>query len=86
MSATKKVVLWSKTGCHYCGEVKTLLDSKQIAYENISVDGNDALREVLQVKYGVRHVPVVEVELEGEQRFAGWTDLELSHLEQLLQA
>lgn len=85
MSSAKKVVVWSKTGCHYCAEVKTLLDSKQIAYENISVDGNDGLRDVLQVKYGVRHVPVVEVELDGERRYVGWTDLELSRLEELLQ-
>jgi glutaredoxin 3 len=86
MSVAKKVVLWSKTGCHYCGEVRTLLDNKEIAYENISVDGNDALRDVLEVKYGVRHVPVVEVSLAGDGSYAGWTDLELSHLEALLLA
>ncbi|MBJ6363730.1 glutaredoxin family protein [Paenibacillus sp. GCM10012307] len=86
MSATKKVVLWSKTGCHYCAGVKDLLSNHNIAYENISVDGNDVLRDVLEVKYGVRHVPVVEVGSADGSSYVGWTNLNLEELETLLHA
>lgn len=65
-SSTKKVVLWSKTGCHFCGEVKAFLTERNQPFENIEVQGNDVLRDVLEAKYGIRHVPVIEVGGDGK--------------------
>ncbi|USG66877.1 glutaredoxin family protein [Brevibacillus ruminantium] len=82
MAADRKVVVWSKQGCHFCNEVKEYLEKHQIPYENISVDGNDSLRDVLQAKYSIRHVPVVEVGTGTS--YVAWVDLQLGRLESLL--
>ncbi len=63
-----------------------MLGTHNIAFENISVDGNDTLRDVLEVKYGIRHVPVVEVGTGDGSSYAGWTNLKLDELETLLHA
>ncbi|PKG22865.1 glutaredoxin family protein [Niallia nealsonii] len=61
MSQAKKVVVWSKKGCSYCEEVKSYLAENNLEYSTIDVTENDSLRDVLEVKYGIRYVPVVEV-------------------------
>ncbi|CAI6083137.1 hypothetical protein PAECIP112173_03804 [Paenibacillus sp. JJ-100] len=76
MSSSKKVVLWSKTGCHFCGEVKAFLTEHNQPFENIEVQGNDVLRDVLEVKYGIRHVPVIEVGANGKYEALLEPDLE----------
>lgn len=83
MSTTaKKVVIWSKPGCHYCGIVKNYLEENNHPYENIDIEGKDYLRDVLEAKYGIRHVPVVEIG--GEGTFTAVTDWDLDKIEQLL--
>ncbi|WP_342552639.1 glutaredoxin family protein [Paenibacillus sp. FSL R7-0652] len=66
MSSSKKVVLWSKAGCHFCAQVKAFLAEQNQPFENIEVQGNDVLRDVLEAKYGIRHVPVIEVGRDGK--------------------
>lgn len=61
MSLQKKVVVWSKDGCSYCQEVKSYLTENNIEYSTIDVTQNDSFRDILEVKYGVRYVPVVEI-------------------------
>ena len=61
MSQNKKVVVWSKDGCSYCEQVKSYLTENNFEYSTIDVTENDSLRDVLEVKYGIRYVPVVEV-------------------------
>ncbi|MCE4050721.1 MULTISPECIES: glutaredoxin family protein [Bacillaceae] len=61
MSQNKKVVVWSKVGCSYCEQVKSYLSDNNFEYSTIDVTENDSLRDVLEVKYGIRYVPVVEV-------------------------
>ncbi|RPK16105.1 glutaredoxin family protein [Priestia endophytica] len=61
MSNSFSVVIWSKKGCHYCTEVKEYLNSHNIAYQDIDVTNADDRRDILDIKYGVRHVPVVEI-------------------------
>lgn len=61
MSLSKKVVVWSKEGCNYCQEVKSYLAENNIEYATIDVTQNDAFRDILEVKYGIRYVPVVEI-------------------------
>lgn len=55
------VVVWSKEGCHYCKDVKDFLIEQKIVFQDIDVTDHDYLREVLQAKYGICHVPVVEI-------------------------
>ncbi|MFO7263762.1 MAG: NrdH-redoxin [Bacillaceae bacterium G1] len=61
MAGAQKIVLWSRQGCRACQEVKAFLEEKGYAYENVDVEGRDYLRDVLELKYGIRHVPVVEI-------------------------
>ncbi|MGF9642166.1 MULTISPECIES: glutaredoxin family protein [Paenibacillus] len=84
MSSKPKVVLWSKTGCHFCGEIKTYLESQNQPYENIQVDGNDALRDVLETKYGIRYVPVVEVG--GDNKYEALLNPDLEELGKVLES
>ncbi|SFJ77118.1 glutaredoxin family protein [Thermoflavimicrobium dichotomicum] len=82
MSASKKVVLWSRSGCHYCAEVKAFLEANNYPYENLDVEGKDVLRDVLEVKYGIRHVPVIEVGSKGT--FEAVLEPDLDRLKALL--
>ncbi|MED5100177.1 glutaredoxin family protein [Niallia sp. FSL W8-0951] len=61
MSLHKKVVVWSKDGCSYCQEVKSYLAENNIEYSTIDVTQNDSFRDILEVKYGIRYVPVIEI-------------------------
>ncbi len=83
MSKELSVVVWSKEGCHFCGEVKNFLKGKGIKYETIDVTHHDERRDILEVKYGVRHVPVVEVG-EGEV-YEGVTKVGIEYLEKVLE-
>ncbi|MGF7048842.1 glutaredoxin [Paenibacillus sp. DS2015] len=83
MSTNPKIVVWSKPGCHYCAEVKSYLEANHYSYENIDVGANDNLRDVLEVKYGIRHVPVVEIGRDG--KFEGVVELGLDHLQAALE-
>ncbi len=77
------VVVWAKEGCHYCGEVKQYLEDKGIEYETIDVTNHDERRDILEIKYGVRHVPVVEIG-QGEV-YEGVTKVGIEHLEKVLE-
>lgn len=76
------VVVWSKQGCSYCGEVKEYLDGKGISYKEVDVTEHDDRREILETKYGIRYVPVVEIG-KGNQ-FEAVTELGVEHLEAAL--
>jgi glutaredoxin 3 len=58
-----EVTIYTSAWCGYCMRAKALLDGKGIAYREIDVDGNRALREEMiarsgrpQVFIGERHV------------------------------
>ncbi len=57
--ATRDVVLYERSGCHLCDEVRVLMDAMlgPDAYERVDVDTDDAL----VLRYGFR-VPVVAVD------------------------
>jgi glutaredoxin 3 len=82
MEKELSVVVWAKEGCHYCGEVKHYLKDKGINYETIDVTHHDDRRDILEIKYGVRHVPVVEIG-QGEV-YEGVTKVGIEHLEKVL--
>ncbi|MBT2654730.1 glutaredoxin family protein [Bacillus sp. ISL-18] len=83
MSKELSVVVWAKEGCHYCREVKQYLDDKEIKYKTIDVTHHDESRDILEIKYGVRHVPVVEIG-QGEV-YEGVTKVGIEHLEEVLE-
>ncbi|MFJ7974182.1 glutaredoxin family protein [Peribacillus sp. JNUCC 23] len=82
MSKSLTVVVWSKEGCHYCAEVKQFLEEKQVDYQTIDVTNHDERRDILEAKYGIRHVPVVEIGQNG--MYEGVTEIGINHLEKVL--
>ncbi|MEH7120656.1 glutaredoxin family protein, partial [Neobacillus vireti] len=82
MSQELSVVVWAKVGCHYCGEVKQYFEDKGIKYNTIDVTHHDERRDILEIKYGVRHVPVVEIG-QGDV-YEGVTKVGIEHIEAVL--
>ncbi|MEH7308391.1 glutaredoxin family protein [Neobacillus drentensis] len=82
MSNPLSVVVWSKQGCHFCSEVKQFLEEKQVEFQTIDVTFHDEYRNILDVKYGIRHVPVIEIGQDG--LYQGVTEVGISYLEKAL--
>ncbi|WP_370876267.1 glutaredoxin family protein [Neobacillus ginsengisoli] len=61
MAQNKRIIIWSKKACPNCEEVKNYLSEAGYKYTSIDVENKDYLRDVLETKYGIRHVPVIEV-------------------------
>lgn len=78
------VILWSKVGCSYCVDVKEFFAEKNITYKEVDVTVHDDRRDILDIKYGVRYVPVIEIGKDG--RYTGVTELGLDALEKELKA
>lgn len=76
------VVVWSKQGCSYCAEVKQYLNEKGITYKDIDVTDHEDRRDILEVKYGVRHVPVVEIGQENQ--YEAITEIGVQYIEEAL--
>ena len=67
------VVMYSSMFCPYCSMAKRLLESKGIAFEEISVDLESALRAEMMARANGRHtVPQIFV---GEHHVGGFDDL-----------
>ncbi|ALS21784.1 MULTISPECIES: glutaredoxin family protein [Paenibacillus] len=84
MAENVKLVLWSREGCQACQEAKAYLKEKGYVYSNVDVGGKDYLRDVLEVKYGIRHVPVIEVG--RNQTYEAIVDSDFNRLEALLKS
>ncbi|MDQ0268175.1 glutaredoxin family protein [Cytobacillus purgationiresistens] len=82
MSNSLSIIVWSKDGCHFCEEVKQYLDEKEIDYQTIDVTHHEDRRDILELKYGVRHVPVIEVG--SGNHYQGITELGTNHIEKAL--
>lgn len=82
MAENVKVILWSREGCQACQQTKAFLNEKGYAYLNVDVEGKDYLRDVLEMKYGIRHVPVIEIGRNGI--FEAILDGDPSRIETLL--
>ncbi|MFS3915222.1 glutaredoxin family protein [Bacillus australimaris] len=61
MSNNQKIILWSKNGCSYCKDIQSYFNEQHIPFSTIDVTENDDYRNILEEKYGVRYVPVVEI-------------------------
>jgi glutaredoxin 3 len=73
MDATRKVILYTKQNCPFCVRAKRLLEKKGVAFEEISVEGNDDLRVWLVEKSGQMTVPQIFV---GERSLGGFSDVD----------
>ena len=67
-----EIVVYSSAWCPYCIRAKHLLDSKGVRYEEISVDGNPAIRAEMTRKAGRTSVPQIWI---GETHVGGCDDL-----------
>ena len=81
------IVVYSSAWCPYCIRAKHLLDSKGVRYEEISVDGNPAVRAEMTRKAGRTSVPQIWI---GQTHVGGCDDLyaleRAGKLDALLQA
>jgi glutaredoxin 3 len=68
-----QVTVYTKRNCSYCVRAKALLSKKGVAYAEVSVEGDDALRAWLVEKSGQLTVPQVFV---GERSLGGFSDLD----------
>ena len=68
----KPVTVYSTRVCPYCMLAKRLLTGKGIAYQEIMVDHDDALRAELMQRTGRRTVPQIFV---GDHHVGGFDDL-----------
>lgn len=79
MAQNISIIVWSKEGCSYCHEVKRYLAEQELIYKTVDITNNDHLRDILEAKYGVRHVPVVEL---GQGNvYSGVTEVGIEHLQ-----
>ena len=56
---TAQVTIYSSDLCGFCFRAKRLLESKQVAYEEINVDGNMEKRREMMTISGGRTVPQI---------------------------
>ncbi|BBP74234.1 glutaredoxin 3 [Pseudomonas gingeri NCPPB 3146 = LMG 5327] len=67
-----QVVVYSSDYCPYCSRAKHLLASKQIAFEEIKVDGKPQVRAEMAHKAGRTSVPQIWI---GSKHIGGCDDL-----------
>ena len=82
LSNQLSIVVWSKDGCSYCNEVKSYLTEQNYPFKVVDVTQNDAFRDILEVKYGVRHVPVVEIGTNNQ--YVGVVEVGLEHVQKAI--
>lgn len=61
------IVLFTREGCHLCDEAKALLHGQGLAFEEVDIDADPALKQ----RYN-DWVPVVTID--GKERFRGRID------------
>ena len=66
------VVIYSSDWCPYCIRAKSLLERKQVAFEEIRVDGKPQLRAEMSSKAGRTSVPQIWI---GATHVGGCDDL-----------
>ena len=68
----KPVKIYLTVWCPYCQRAKALLDLREVAYEEIDVDGDRETRSWLQKATGQRTVPQIFI---GDESIGGYTEL-----------
>ncbi len=71
------VEIYTKVTCFYCMRAKALLDDMQVAYQEIKIDGDAALREKMITRsQGASTVPQIFI---NHQHIGGCDDLMALH-------
>ncbi len=68
-----RITLYGTQRCPFCVRAKRLLERKGVAFEEISVEDRDDLREWLVETTGQRTVPQI---FAGERSLGGFSELE----------
>lgn len=84
MPQKPNIVIWGKQNCPHCERVRAFLQDRRLEYKTVDVEGNDSYRDVLEVKYNVRRVPVVEIG--GDTKYEAVIGADLERLAELLGA
>lgn len=71
-NSDSKVVLYGTRVCPYCIAARRLLESLDIDYENIPVDGDRQLRQYMETISGRDTVPQIWI---GDTHVGGYTEL-----------
>ncbi len=71
--ATNKVTIYTKQSCPFCVRAKRLLEKKGVAFDEVSVEGNDDLRVWLVESTGQRTVPQIFVD---DRSLGGFSDID----------
>jgi len=71
MSAPE-IVIYTTPFCGYCSAAKSLLDKKEVAYEEIDVSMDAELRSQVIEKTGQRTVPQIFI---NDEHIGGYDDL-----------
>jgi glutaredoxin 3 len=66
------VTMYTTRFCPFCIRARQLLDSKQVAYRDIPVDGDPQLRQEMMAASGRRTVPQIWI---GKQHVGGFDEL-----------
>lgn len=67
-----KIILYTTHYCGYCRRAKAFLQQKNLPFEEINVEGNDAKREWLVKATGQRTVPQIFI---NEKSIGGYQEL-----------
>ena len=67
-----EVKIYTKSACPHCVRAKELFFRRGVKFEEISVDGNDALREEIRERYDWPTVPVIVI---AGRCVGGYTDV-----------
>lgn len=73
----KPVKIYTWSSCPFCIRAKSFLDSKNVEYEEVVLDGKDDELQQLRERTGQRTVPQIFV---GDEMIGGFTEMmELDH-------
>jgi glutaredoxin 3 len=82
-----EVKMYTTRFCPYCTRARSLLDSRNVAYSDIGVDGDSDLRRQMMDLSGRHTVPQIWI---GDQHIGGFDELNLlerqGRLDKLLNA
>lgn len=68
----KTVIMYSKATCPYCTRARSLLNHKNISFQEILIDGDVAMRNEMITKSGRQTVPQIFID---NQPIGGCDDL-----------
>ena len=72
MTATAPIVMYGTLLCPYCRAAREFFEGRRVAYEDIRVDHEPALRDEMRARGGGHTVPQIWI---GDVHVGGFTDM-----------